>query len=47
MLQSLNDFLLKSILTARIPTDIIRNEFGDDLYHKFIRYKMRKMVFYK
>tara|TARA_B100001250_G_scaffold360657_1_gene338275 strand:+ start:19827 stop:20867 length:1041 start_codon:yes stop_codon:yes gene_type:complete len=34
-----NDFLLKSILTAGIPTDIIRNEFGDDLYHKFIRYK--------
>jgi len=34
-----NEFLLKSILRAGIPPETIYNEFGQDLYDKYISYK--------
>ncbi len=42
-----NEFLLKSILTAEIPSNIIYDEFGQDLYDKFISYKKVNSKFIK
>ena len=42
-----NQFLLKSILTAEIPSDIIYDEFGQNLYEKFTNYKKVNFKFIK